>query len=62
MTSGDFAARAAAGASIGAGRVHLRAPATAVNPAAGGWKLFARGTTGNAGADAYLVVEASERG
>ncbi|MFD8612536.1 hypothetical protein [Streptomyces sp. NPDC059631] len=32
-----------------------------VPPTAGGWKLFARGTTGNAGADAYLVIEAGPR-
>ncbi|MEU6440847.1 hypothetical protein [Streptomyces sp. NPDC047046] len=32
-----------------------------VDPTAGGWKLFAKGTTANAGAGAWLEIEATPR-
>jgi hypothetical protein len=32
-----------------------------VDPTGGGWKLFAKGTTANAGAGAWLEIEASAR-
>ncbi|NED88201.1 hypothetical protein G3I76_49980, partial [Streptomyces sp. SID11233] len=32
-----------------------------VDPTAGGWKFFAKGTTANAGAGAWLEIEATPR-